>query len=402
MRKIFAILTLLAVAGLVPMAPAAAEHHDSEMSVADVIAKHIEAKGGDAWNDVQNLRVTGEFTAFSLVSPFTAHKAHDRRYHIDHTQNGRRVVMGYDGERHWVDSEFGNGGPQPMSNPVDVAALERDMDFATALFDVDKHGYEVKLLTDRDEIEGFPAIAIELKRGDDSVETWFLDPDTFLEIARESPGSDFGQARPSLTFFDEFKEIDGVILPHYVETQWYTRDRVQNIDKIEINADFDEGVFGLPVATGMEAFQGMIGEWTVKVESKQSPQQPEFTESSRDSTVTASLNGGLIEERFTSTGGEQAMRMLSYDRYRKHYVMTQMDDAQTFLDIQTGTMEDDALKVSNLDTDTSFSTFGFNVHERCTISSVSDEGFTIERESSMDGGNNWMLMQRLTYARKAE
>lgn len=396
MKKIIAIFTLLAVASL---APAAADGH--EMTVEQVIAKHIEAKGGAAWDDVRNMRITGNFTAFSLVSSFSAHRARDRRYHLDHTQNGRRVVMGYDGEMHWVESEFMGGGPQRMTNPVDVVAMEREMDFATALFDVDKYGYEVKLVPERDEIEGFPAIAIELERGDGSVETWFLDPDTYLEIARESPGSDFGQPRPSLTFFDEFKEVAGVKIPHYVETQWYTRDRVQKIAKIEINADLDDGVFALPVATGMETFQDLVGEWTVKVESKQSPQQQEFTESTRDSTITASLNGGLIEERFPTTTGGEAVRMLSYDRYREHYVLTQMEDTQTMLDIQTGTFEDDVLKVSNVETDTSFSTFGFTVHERSSISPVTEEGFTIERENSMDGGQNWALMQRLTYTKKS-
>lgn len=400
MKKILVICCLLIAASWTSVTPTTA--HDHAISVEDVIAKHVEAKGGDAWNDVHNMRITGEFTAFSLITPFTAHRARDRRYHIDHTLNERRVVMGYDGELHWMDNEWSDGGPQPISNPVDLAALERDLDFSTALFDVEARGYEVKLLEDRDEIEGFPAIAIELKRGDGSVETWFLDPDSYLEIARESPGSDFGQPRPSTTFFDDFREVGGVMLPHYVETQWYTRDRVQNIAKIEVNADFDDDVFSLPSATGMDAFQDMVGEWTVKVESKQSPRQPEFTESARDSTITASLNGGLIEERFSTSAGGQAVRMLSYDRFRKHYVMTQMDDARTYLDIQTGVFEDDVLKVSNVETGTSSSTFGANVHERCTISPPSENGFTIERENSMDGGQNWMVMQRLTYTRKTE
>ena len=400
MKKILAIFCLLIAAGWMSVTTAAA--HDHVMDVEDVIAKHVEAKGGDAWNDVRNMRITGEFTAFSLTTPFTAHRARDRRYHIDHMLNERRVVLGYDGESHWMDNEWSDGGPQPMSNPVDLAAFERDLDFATALFDVEARGYKAKLLEDRDEIDGFPAIAIELKRGDDSVEIWFLDPDSYLEIARESPGSDFGRPQLATTFFDDFREIGGVMLPHYVETQWYTRDRVQNIAKIEVNTDFDDSVFALPSATGMDAFQDMVGEWTVKVESKQNPRQPEFTESARDSTITASLNGGLIEERFSTTAGTQAVRMLSYDRFRKHYVMTQMDDARTYLDIQTGVFEDDVLKVSNVETGTSSSTFGADIHERCTISPPSENGFTIERENSMDGGQNWMVTQRLTYTRKTE
>ena len=52
-------------------------------------------------------------------------------------------------------------------------------------------------------------------------------------------------------------------------------------------------------------------------------------------------------------------------------------------------------------TDTSFTVFGTTVHERCKISPVGDDGFTIERENSMDGGQNWMVMQRLTYTKKS-
>lgn len=397
MRKLLAAVACCAAASA-----AAAAESAPETTVEEVIARHVEAKGGDAWDDVETMRIRGEFTAFSKSSPFVAHRARDRRYHIDHTMNDRRVVMGYDGELHWWENEFGSGGPQPIANPVDLAAFERELDFATPLFDYEQRGYKVKLLPERDEIDGFPAIAIELERGDGSVETWFLDPETYLELARESPGSDFGQPRTALTFFDDFRQVEGVVIPHYVESQWYTRSREQRIAEVEINADFDPEVFTLPVATGMETFQDMVGEWSVKVESKQNPRQPEFSESSREAVITASLNGGLIEERYESASGTAAVRTLSYDRYRERYVLTQMNEIQTYLDVQTGQLADGVLAVSNVDTDTSFTTFGATVHERSTISPVSEDGFTIERENSMDGGQNWMLMQRLTYTRKGE
>ena len=368
-------------------------------TVDEVIARHIAAKGGDKWDEIRTMRITGDFTAFSKVGPFTLIRARDKRYRIDHTMNERRVIVGYDGEQPWWDNEWMEAGPQPISDPVELAALERELDFTTPLFDYEERGFTVKLVEERNEIDGFPAIAIELVRDDESVETWFLDPDTHLELARESPGSDFGVPQPSLTFFDDFHEIGGVMIPHYVETQFYARDRMMRVRDVELNVDLDDQAFSMPVATGMESFQSMLGDWTVKVESKQSPRQPEFAESSRESVITASLNGGLIEERF-STQGAQAVRTLSYDRHREHYVMTQMNDTETYLDIQVGPLVNGALTVSNVETGTTSMNFRFTLHERSTISGLSKDGFTIQRENSFDGGQNWAVMQKLTYTRK--
>ena len=37
------------------------------------------------------------------------------------------------------------------------------------------------------EIDGLDALQIDLKRADGSTESWYLDPDTYLEVARVSP-----------------------------------------------------------------------------------------------------------------------------------------------------------------------------------------------------------------------
>ena len=69
MKRFKAVLipaTLLCLA----VQPASAAHH--EATAEEVIAKHIEAKGGrDAWNAIDSLKLTGEFTSFSKISPFT-------------------------------------------------------------------------------------------------------------------------------------------------------------------------------------------------------------------------------------------------------------------------------------------------------------------------------------------
>ncbi|MDH3743670.1 MAG: DUF1579 domain-containing protein [Acidobacteriota bacterium] len=391
-------LLILAALAVVPAGLAGAVNAE----VDDVIGKHIEAKGGRAnWDKIESLRATGDFTAFSKVAPFTLHRARGNKYHLDHTMNGGRLVIGYDGDSFWWDNFFFQAGPQPITDAVNLAALEREIELRTPLFDYKERGFEAELVEGETNFEGILTVAIQLKRTDDSVETWHLDPDTFLEVARESPGSDFGRPMPSRTIFDEFREVQGAMIPHWIESQWYTRHRIMDIQELEVNVDLDSGLFSMPLATGMALFQKVLGEWDVKVESKQDPRQPEFDESSRASLITASLNGGLVEERYTDKDGVEATRAFSYDRYRDHYVLTQMNSAQTYMDMQTGQFDGDSLIVSNVESGTSFDVFGATLHERCTLSNVSEDGFSLQVENSTDGGENWAISQKLTYARKS-
>ena len=98
------------------------------------------------------------------------------------------------------------------------------------------------------EVEGMPAVGVKITRDDGSEETWYLDPKTYLEMARDCPGSDFGRPMDQRTWFDDFREVDGVKLPFFTETQFYTRHRVMQIESVETNVEIDDALFAMPAA----------------------------------------------------------------------------------------------------------------------------------------------------------
>ena len=207
MRTLTKLLLTTTVLGLAITASAA-------MELDEVIAKHIDARGGkDAWDAVQSMKLTGSYTAFSQVSDFTLLRKRDHRYLLDSLHNGKTVIVGYDDETLWWDNHWVQPGARPVAAEADVQALVRDIDFASPLFDYAERGFELELLGET-EFDGMPAIGIKLTRPDESVETWYLDPETFLEFARESPGSDFGTPMPATTYFDDFREVGGIKVPH--------------------------------------------------------------------------------------------------------------------------------------------------------------------------------------------
>jgi hypothetical protein len=360
------------------------------------VAKHVAAHGGaEAWSKVQTMKLGGDFTAFSLKSPFTLVRKRESQYYLDHIWNGHRVVIGHDGRTTWSDNGFMEQGAVEITG-ADLAVVVGDLHFSTPLLDYPKNGYKGKLVGPT-EFEGLPVVAVELTRPDGATETWYLDPKTWLEVARVSPGSDFGRPMPQRTFFDDFRTVSGLVVPHRVETQWYTRDRVMEVRSIELNAPIDDAMFRLPPPPGMEPLVPLAGAFRVTTSRRDDP-QAEFTESQRDAKVEPLLKRALLEERWV-TDGTEIVRTLSYDRFRKRYRLTEISSDSKTMDIQEGPLEDGKITLSNLDTGTSLVMFGTTTHQKTIIHDITANAFQIDREVSTDGGKTWFTAAKASYTR---
>jgi hypothetical protein len=386
-NKVLAALVVLAVAAAVAPVPAAT-------SVDDVVAKHIEARGGDRWSDIDTLEITGSYTAFSITEPFTLLRKRDAKFHLDAYFVSSRRVIAFDGETAWNSSE---DGPEAIDG-LDRAVLVRDTDFPTPFFGYKENDYEVKLLGEV-ELDGMDAIGLELTRPDGHSETWYLDPETFLEMARVSPGNDWLGPVEKRTFYDDFREVDGVMVPFRTESEWYTRSRIMEVDEVVTNVEIDDAIFRMPAPLGMEPLQSLAGTWDVSISQRQSPEGA-WQDSERQATIDALMRGGLLEESFTTDSGIEVVRTISYDRFNEAYRVTQIDNRRNQLNIQEGQFGDDGkLIVSNVETGTSFTSQGRTIHGRVSFFEITDDGFLVEYERSVDGGESWFVNAKATYMR---
>jgi hypothetical protein len=376
---------------LVAVAPATA------MTLGDVIAEHVKARGGEKWEAVNTMKISGSFTAFSETHPFAVQRKRDHKYYMDVVVLGSPRVIGFDGDLAWSMS----GDDPSLVDGLDRKVLMRDVDFATPLFDYEARGFKATLLGEV-EFDGMTTIGVELVRPDESVETWYLDPKTYLERGLISPGTDYLGETPRTTFFEDFRDVQGLKIPFYVESQWLTRSRVTQIDEIVTNLEVDDALFVMPPPAGMGLLAPLVGTWTVAVARRRGPDD-EWQESERESTISATLRGGLLEERFNMGDGAAVIRTLSYDKFNKRYRVTQIDGRRNQMNVQEGEKDvDGRVVVSNLETGTSWSGRGTTYHSRMAIFDITDEGFKMEHETSTDGGESWFLGARATYARQAE
>ncbi len=384
-------IAALGLAAALAALPAAA------LTLEEAIEKHVQAKGGRAaWKGIQALRVTGEFTAFSLTKPFVLQRTSAGQYHLDHWLGDKQVIVAHDGKTAWQDNPWQGAGAQ-LVRGADLAVLTRELDLKTPFFDHEEKDHQLKWLGEV-EIDGIPALGIEVKRADELREVWYLDTGTFLELARDSPASDFGRPLEQRTWFEDFRSVGGVMIPHLSDTQWYTRDRVMRIASVVINPEVDAEIFRMPPPVGMGPLQPLVGRWEVELETRQGPDAP-WTPGKRSSTIEPLLRGALLQERFTTAEGSEVVRSFTYDQYRKKYRVTEIDDQTTMLNVDEGELADGRLVVSNMTTNTPSEMFGMKIHERFSVFEIDADAFKVEVEVSTDGGTSWMLVGRGTYRR---
>ena len=125
-----------------------------------------------------------------------------------------------------------------------------------------------------------------------------------------------------------------------------------------------------------------------------------WQESERTSSIARRLNGALLEESFSTPEGIGVIRTLSYDKYNEIYRWTNINDRQTQLDVKEGAFDEDGgLVMTNTETGTSWSSFGRTFHGRTRLFEITKEGFKLEQEISVDGGENWFLAAKATYTK---
>lgn len=395
MRKISiapVIVRLIASAALLLAAlPAAAD-----MTLDEVLAKHVEARGGqDAWNAVENLRATGTYDAFSKSGALTRVQTREGLFRMEYHLDTYPVTKAHDGSVAWWVNTMREPGPKKVSG-ADLQVFERELDFPNALFHAEKYEASYAGPTDFD---GMEVLQIDLKRADGSEESWYLDPDSFLEVALDSPGSDFGRPATMRTFFDDFRQVGDVTIPFYIESQWYTRLRVQNLENVEFNVELDAEQFKMPPPLGMEPWIALAGTWSVEVERTQGP---ESVMSERTSEIELLLGDTLVQERYESDG-DGVIVSLAYDRFQEVYRRTAIDADRGLLDVQVGTRrEDGSFVLDNLETGTFLMGGPRKVNLRTTYSDVSADGFVVVVEISFDAGENWQQASKSTYTRASE
>jgi outer membrane lipoprotein-sorting protein len=250
-RRIFPLILLLALASTAAGA----------QTVDEILEKHAAAHGGvEKWRAVRSMIVTGTQVIFSEPSPFVYEWRRPDSSRFEQSMLGQKVTYVHDGSTTWWIHPLLLENEQPAAVPAEAAAaVRRAVDFESPLVDAKAKGHKVELLG-KDAVDGQPALKLKVTRKDGTEETWYLDPSTYLEMARFDRTIDLPQTHDRWTWFSDFRTVDGLVIPHQQEQEYSIRNVSVTVEKVRINPEIDAGRFTMPAVEKKTEGEGKPGE----------------------------------------------------------------------------------------------------------------------------------------------
>ena len=366
----------------------------------EIITKHIDAHGGaHKWKKVNALKITGRFTAFSLEKEFTTYKTKCGAYYSDLYLGEQNVFEGFDGKSGWTIDPWQEIEYARNINASETNVFKQKAVFFTPFLDYKEKGNKVEYLGVQN-IEGSDMHTLKLTRKDGKSEKWYLDAKTYLEYKCEADWVDFGRAYPSEMYFDDFRTVDGLVIPFFVERIFITRDRITQIENVEVNPNIDKKMFEMPKRKEISKLAFMEGDWDVKLEftgRRGSYQDRGTTESCIKFASTNLLQENISYENYFPNS---LNINFTYDAGTGKYRIAAFDDFTSTFDMFQGELKDNILVMEDTKIAYSEKQDSTRTCRQFTYTKIDENNFTVENKVSNDEGKTWRPQARLTYTRK--
>ncbi|HET9326973.1 MAG TPA: outer membrane lipoprotein-sorting protein [Candidatus Eisenbacteria bacterium] len=242
LRKTLTGLTL----AVVMASPLAAQTAD------ELVAKNIQARGGaDKIKAVKSTRTTGKMVmGQGIEAPFVIYERRPNQTRMEFSFQGMSGVQAFDGKNGWAVMPF-MGKKEPEAVPDEESKLMQDnADMDGPLVDYKAKGHKVELVG-KEQVEGADAYKLKLTMKSGKTRNIYLDADTYLEIKMEAKRTVRGNEVDGETTYGDYKEENGLMLPHTIETGVKGAPQKQKLvlEKFEINNDLPDSLFAMPAGT---------------------------------------------------------------------------------------------------------------------------------------------------------
>ena len=271
---------------LVAVAVASAGCHGSaERSAEPIAEKNAAARGGlKAWRAVQSMTMTGSLEAGkprdpvklamsylrprkdakaearkALVHPreadadkpvqlpFVMELKRPRKTRLEIRFKGQTAVQVYDGRQGWKLRPFlGRREVEPFTaEELRVASAQTDLD--GPLIDYARKGNKVEL-EGTEPVEGHDAFRLKVTSEDGQVRHVWVDTQTYLDVKVDGSRRLDGKPRPVWTTFRDYRPVNGLMIPHVLET---TVEGVPGsekilVERVALNPQLDDAQFSKP------------------------------------------------------------------------------------------------------------------------------------------------------------
>jgi len=218
-----------------------------------LVAQNIEARGGaGVWQAVDTLRLTGQMDlGQGMHVPYVMEQKRPGKMCLEFVFDEKTAVQCVDGKTGWKLLPFrGRNKPEAMTDQ-EYSEMVGGVEIDGLLFNAVERGNKVKL-AGKEVVAGRSAARLEVTSPGGAVRWIYIDEETGLDLKLETTRVISGKERRVETFYYDWQETDGLLIPRRQETRTQGDDEFHfvTVDSVLTNAPIDDSRFAMPATAG--------------------------------------------------------------------------------------------------------------------------------------------------------
>lgn len=214
----------------------------------DVLNEYFDVTGQKKILKVETLTTIGKINQGGLEIPFKQITARPSNFRVEGTFQGLTFLQTFNGTEAWTVNPF-SGSTEPQPIPADqLKSLKIQADMDGMLWDWKDKGYTA-VLDSTEDVEGTKCFKVDVTTDSNDVYTFYIDTESYLLIKSHAKVFMSGQAVESDTYYSNYKDVDGMILPGQIENRYNgVTGELIIIDRYEVDTPYNQSDFNKPVA----------------------------------------------------------------------------------------------------------------------------------------------------------
>lgn len=218
--------------------------------VDEIVNSNLAARGGkEQIQALQSIRATGTATASGgRIAHVVQEIKRPGLYRLEFSSQGTKAVFAHDGEIGWqVAPRQGIFEPQAIEPDHDSEAGIDERDIEGHLVGWREKGHLVQL-EGRETLPSGEAFKLTTILADGGTRIDYVDVESRQVVRSDKTESIAGRIVQMEETYADFREVDGLFFPHFIENHVTNRPETITIvvEKVELNPDLDEARFRIP------------------------------------------------------------------------------------------------------------------------------------------------------------
>ncbi len=215
-------------------------------SLDEVLTKYYKTVGQEKYNSIKSVEIKGKSIAQGMETEFVIKQMRPDKFYLEVDIQGAKMKQAYDGATAWYIAPWtGSLDPVEMSG-VQLKSMKQQADFDGMLVNYKDKGYETEFIG-KEDLEGSPVYKIKQSNKDGDIFYHFIDTDNYVNLKTSSIVKMGESQVESETYYSNYKDQDGVLMPFSMETKMNGQTVSQmNIDTVKFDIDIDSALFKMP------------------------------------------------------------------------------------------------------------------------------------------------------------